>query len=52
VIGLIVVVVLGILLLGVVLKIIRIAIILALCVGIAMFAQNKLGSNNGRGRIK
>jgi hypothetical protein len=51
-IGLIVVVVLGILLLGVVLKIIKIAIILALCVGIVMFAQKKLGSNNGRGRIK
>ena len=43
-IGLIVVVVLGILLLGVVLKIIKIAIILALCVGIVMFAQNKLGT--------
>ena len=42
-IGLIVAVVIGILLLGLILKIIKVAIILAVCVGIVMFAQNKLG---------
>ena len=44
VIGLIIAVILGILLIGVVLKIAKLAIILALCVGIVMFAQNKLGT--------
>jgi hypothetical protein len=44
VIGLIVAVIIGILLIGLVLKVLKIAIILALCVGIAMFAQNKLGT--------
>ena len=43
-IGLIIAVIIGILLFGVVLKILKIAIILALCVGIVMFAQNKLGT--------
>ena len=43
-IGLIIAVIIGILLVGVVLKILKIAIILALCVGIVMFAQNKLGT--------
>ena len=43
-IGLIVAVILGILLIGIVLKLIKIAIILALCVGIYMLAQNKLGA--------
>ena len=42
-IGLIIAVVIGILLIGVVLKIIKLAIILALTVGIVMFAQNKFG---------
>ena len=43
-IGVIIAVILGILLIGLLLKIIKIAIILALCVGIVMFAQNKLGT--------
>jgi hypothetical protein len=43
-IGLIVAVIIGILLIGVVLKILKIAIILALCVGIVMFAQNAFGT--------
>jgi len=51
-IGLILVVIVGILLIGVVLKIAKVAIILALVVGAFMFAQNKLGRSNGRGRIK
>ena len=42
-IGLIIAVVVGILLVGLLLKVIKIAIILALAVGIVMFAQNKLG---------
>ena len=43
-IGFIVAVIIGILLIGLVLKILKIAIILAVCVGIVMFAQNKLGT--------
>ena len=42
-IGLVIAVIIGILLIGLLLKIIKVAIILALCVGIVMFAQNKLG---------
>jgi hypothetical protein len=44
VIGLIIAVIIGILLIGLVLKIIKIAIILALGVGIVMLAQNKFGN--------
>ena len=43
-IGIIIAVIVGILLIGLVLKILKIAIILAVCVGIVMFAQNKLGT--------
>ncbi len=43
-IGLIIAVVIGILVVGLVLKIIKVAIILALCVGIVMVVQNKLGT--------
>jgi hypothetical protein len=43
-IGIIIAVIIGILLIGLLLKIIKIAIILALCVGIVMFAQNKFGT--------
>lgn len=43
-IGIIIAVVLGILLIGLVLKIVKIAVIIALCVGIVMFVQNKLGT--------
>ena len=43
-IGVIIAVILGILLIGVVLKLAKIAVILALCVGIVMFAQDKLGT--------
>jgi hypothetical protein len=42
-IGLIIAVVLAILLIGLLLKIIKVAVILALCVGIVMLAQDKLG---------
>jgi hypothetical protein len=48
-IGLIVAVIVGILVIGLVLKILKIAIILAVCVGIVMFAQDKLG---GTKRLK
>ena len=47
-IGLIVAIVIGILLFGVILHILKIAIIIALCVGIVMFAQNKLGGGTKR----
>jgi hypothetical protein len=43
-IGVAIAIILGILLIGIVLKIVKIAVILALCVGIVMFAQNKLGT--------
>jgi hypothetical protein len=43
-IGIIIAVIVGILLIGIVLKILKIAIILALCVGAVMFAQNKFGA--------
>ena len=43
-IGVIVAVILGILLIGIVLKILKIAVILALCVGLVLFAQNTLGA--------
>jgi len=43
-IGIIIAVIIGILLIGIVLKILKIAIILVIVVGIAMFAQNKLGT--------
>ena len=43
-IGVIVAVILGILLIGIVLKILKIAVILALCVGIVMLVQNKFGA--------
>ena len=43
-IGLVIAVIVGILVIGLVLKILKIAIILAVCVGIVMFAQNKFGT--------
>ena len=51
-IGLIIAVIIGILLIGLLLKILKVAIILALCVGIVMFAQNKLGQNRKDRRIR
>jgi hypothetical protein len=43
-IGIIIAVIIGILLIGLVLKIIKLAIIVALAVGIVMFAQAKFGT--------
>lgn len=43
-IGLIIAAILAILLIGVILKLAKIAIVLALCVGIVMIAQNNLGA--------
>ena len=51
-IGLILAVIIGILLIGILLKIAKIAIILALCVGVYMFAQNKFGAKRDSGRLK
>ena len=51
-IGLIIAVIIGILLICVVLKILKLAIIVALVVGGLMLAQNKFGRNNDSGRIK
>jgi len=44
VIGIIIAVIIGILVIGLILKILKIAIILAVAVGIVMFAQNKFGT--------
>ena len=43
-IGIIIAVIIGILLIGLVLKLLKVAIIVALCVGAVMFAQNKFGT--------
>jgi hypothetical protein len=43
-IGLIIAVIVGILLIGLLLKLAKIAIIVAICVGIVMFVQNKFGT--------
>jgi len=43
-IGIIIAVIIGILLIGLILKVLKIAIILAVAVGIVMFAQNKFGT--------
>ena len=51
VIGVILAVVIGILLLGVVFKLLKLAIIVALVIGGVMYFQGKLG-NNDRPRIK
>ena len=47
-IGLVIAVVIGILLIGLVLKLLKIAIIVALCVGVVMLAQNKFGTKRIR----
>jgi uncharacterized membrane protein len=44
VIGIIVAAIIAILLIGLLLKIIKIALILAICVGVVLFAQNKFGT--------
>ncbi len=51
-IALIIAVILIILLGGILLHLLKIAIIIALAVGIVMFAQNKLGTGNDQKRIK
>jgi len=43
-IGIIIAVIIGILVIGLILKVLKIAIILAVAVGIVMFAQNKFGT--------
>ncbi|HET7576455.1 MAG TPA: hypothetical protein VFK19_07815 [Sphingomicrobium sp.] len=47
-IGLIIAVIVGILIIGLLLKLAKIAIIVAICVGILMFAQNKFGNKRIR----
>jgi hypothetical protein len=48
IVAIVIAVIVGILLLGVVLKLLKIAIIVALAVGIVMFAQNKFGKKRIR----
>ena len=50
--GVIIAVIIGILLIGLVFKLLKIAIVLALIVGGVMFVQNKLGSKGDRGRVR
>ena len=50
--GVIIAVIIGILLIGLVFKLLKIAIVLALIVGGVMFVQNKLGSQGDRGRLR
>ena len=45
--GIVIVLVVGIILLGLVFKVIKLALIVAVVVGIAMFAKNKLGGGGG-----
>ncbi|HEY8434258.1 MAG TPA: hypothetical protein VIK68_06555 [Sphingomicrobium sp.] len=47
-IGIIIAVILAILVVGMLLKLIKIALIVAVCVGIVMFAQNKFGGGTKR----
>ena len=51
-IGLIIAVIIGILVIGLVLKLLKIAIILAIGVGIVMFAQNKFAKNTNGKQIR
>ena len=52
VIGVIIAVIIGIILLGVFFKLLKLAIIVALVIGGVMYFQGKLGSDNDRPRIK
>ena len=49
--GIVIILVIGIILLGLVFKVIKLALIVAIVVGIAMFAKNKLGGG-GNTRLK
>ena len=49
--GIVIVLIIAIILLGLVFKVIKLALIVAIVVGIAMFARNKLGGG-GNSRIK
>jgi len=51
-IGLLIAVIVGILLIGLLFKLLKVAIILALCVGAVIFLQNKLGQKNDSERIR
>ena len=50
--GIVIIIVIGIILLGLVFKVIKLALIVAIVVGIAMFAQKKLGGGGGNTRLK
>ena len=50
--GIVIILVIAIILLGLVFKVIKLALIVAIVVGIAMFAKNKLGGGGGNTRLK
>jgi len=50
--GVVIAIVIGILLLGLVFKLIKIALIVAIVVGLGMFAAKKLGGGDGNSRLK
>ena len=50
--GIVIALVIGIILLGLVFKVIKLALIVAVVIGVAMFAKNKLGGGGGTTRLK
>ena len=50
--GIIIAVIIGVLLLGLVFKLLKLALIVAVVIGLAMFAQKKLGGGGGNTPIK
>ena len=50
--GIVVVIIIAILLLGVVFKLIKLALIVAIIIGVAMVAKNKLGGGGDTKRLK
>jgi len=51
-IGIIIAIVVGIILLGLVFKLVKLALIVAIVVGLGMFAAKKLGGGGGNTRLK
>ena len=50
--GIVIAIIIGIILLGLVFKVIKLALIVAIVIGVAMVAQKKLGGGGGNTRLK
>ena len=50
--GIVIAIIIGIILLGLVFKLIKLALIVAIVIGVAMVAKNKLGGGGGTTRLK